>query len=255
MSSPVQHLPIDAPDVAKRVESAHAAPKRPLLLSSLCASALFRTRFPSRPRQHLASAALACLAALHAMPASADALSAWGTPGDVAPMAAATTTEVAYEVSNIGSFTGFLSAGNFVTFLQVAPFAHVTAIAFDVNLTAFAPSVLSSLAVIFTDSGLTTGVSSRPGFGTNTPGTQTFVGGGDLIAQNLDFAVGGDGRLRLEFVEVFDDPGLAPDGLWNFGTLRFTVSAVPEPASHGLMALGLGGLAGLAGYRRRRGQG
>lgn len=239
MSRPVRHLPALASEVAPKPDRRCVAPPRARLLS----------------RQSLSWAVLACCATLNTAPAAASTLSEWGAATRTAPAAVTTTAEVAFDVTGIGSFTRFLGAGNVVTFLQIAPFAHVTAIAFDVNLTAFEPSVLSSLAVVFTDSGITDGVSSRPGFGTDTPGTQSFVGGGDLIAQNLDFFVGSDGRLRLEFVEAFDDPGVAPDGLWNFGSLRFTVSAVPEPASVGLMALGLCGLAGLAHSRRRRLQG
>ncbi len=220
---------------------------------------------PESPRarcvqRHALSALLACGAVVCAGPASATALASWGTwqaAAAAVPTAAATTTtmttaQVQLDVTGIDSFTTFRGAGNFVTFLQVAPFAHVTAIDFDVNLSAFDPSMLSGLAVIFTDSGITAGVSSRPGFGTDTPGTQSFVGGGDLIAQGLDFFVGSDGRLRLEFVETLDDASVSPDGRWNAGSLRFTVSAVPEPGAFGLMAVGALGLAWQQLRPRRR---
>lgn len=203
--------------------------------------------------QRLFQTLLAGCAALSSLPAAAGSLTDWDGLAATSSTSTANTLveQVQFNVSGIDSVTIFRGAGNFVTFLQVAPFAQVTAIDFDVNLTAFSPSLLSGLAVIFTNSAITVGVSSRPGFGNNAPGTESFVGGGDLIAQSLDFAVGGDGLLRLEFVEVFDDPGLSPDGRWNFGNLRFTVSAVPEPATYGLMGLGLAGLMRLTAVRRR----
>jgi hypothetical protein len=165
-----------------------------------------------------------------------------------APVCASTT--VSFDVSGITSRDVFLTPTNTVAFLQLAPFAEVTRIDFDVNLTSFGPSWLSELQVVFTDTDITTGVFSSPGFGADNNGTQSFVGFGDLVAQGLNFNVGADGRLRLEFADQFDDPEVNPDGRWNFGTLTFTVSAVPEPGSYGLMALGLLGLWSMSGARR-----
>jgi PEP-CTERM motif len=162
----------------------------------------------------------------------------------------ASATTVSFDVTGIESRNVFSSPGNTVAFLQLAPFAEVTRIDFDVNLSAFGPSWLSELQVVFTDSDITTGVFSSPGFGANNNGTQSFTGFGDLVAQGLNFNVGADGRLRLEFADQSDDPEVNPDGRWNFGSLTFTVSAVPEPSTYGLMALGLGAVV-LA--RRRQG--
>jgi hypothetical protein len=168
----------------------------------------------------------------------------------VASAPAWATTTVSFDVTGIDSRNVFLSPGNTVAFLQLAPFAEVTRIDFDVNLTSFGPSWLSELQVAFTNTDITAGVFSSPGFGVNNNGTQSFTGFGDLVPQGLNFKVGADGRLRLEFADQSDDPEVDPDGRWNFGTLTFTVSAVPEPASYGLMALGLGAVL-LA--RRRQG--
>jgi PEP-CTERM motif len=160
------------------------------------------------------------------------------------------TTTVSFDVTGIESRNVFRSPENTVVFLQIAPFAEVTRIDFDVNLSSFGPSWLSELEVVFTDSPITRGVFSRPGFGTDNNGTQSFVGFGDLIAQGLNFNVGANGLLRLEFADQSDDPEVNPDGRWNFGRLTFTVSAVPEPSSYGLMALGLMAVAAVA--RRKR---
>ncbi len=65
---------------------------------------------------------------------------------------------------------------------------------------------------------------------------------------NLSFAVGSDGLLRLEFYETYDDVGIQ-DGMWNSGTLTLGVTAVPEPGTYGLMALGMVGV--LLAARRR----
>jgi hypothetical protein len=165
------------------------------------------------------------------------------------------STTVSFDVTGIQSRDVFGAAGNTVVYLQLAPFAEVTRFDFDVNLSAFGPSWLSELQVVFTDTELTTGVNSSPGFGANNNGTQSFVGSADLTAQGLNFNVGADGRLRLEFADQFDDPEVNPDGRWNFGRLSFTVSAVPEPATYGLMALGvlaMGAFAERRQYRQRR---
>jgi PEP-CTERM motif len=163
------------------------------------------------------------------------------------PLLAQATATVSFDVTGIQSRGVAGSPENAVYFLQIAPFAEVTAIAFDVNLTAYSPSWLSELSVVFTDSQFLQGVGSTPGFGADVAGTRSFVGGGDLLAQGLNFNVGADGLLRLEFAETSDDAEVNPDGRWNFGSLSFTVSAVPEPASLVLLA---GGLAAFALKRR-----
>ncbi|PZP36811.1 MAG: hypothetical protein DI603_00775 [Roseateles depolymerans] len=111
---------------------------------------------------------------------------------------------------------------------------------------------MSDIAVQFSDSAATqdTAISLAPS-ATNAAGTASYASSGlvDLTAANLSFAVGSDGKLRLEFYETWDDIAGAQDGTWNSGTLTLSVTAVPEPATYGLMALGLLGV--LLAARRR----
>ena len=67
----------------------------------------------------------------------------------------------------------------------------------------------------------------------------------DLVGAGLDFFVGADGVLSLEFYEGFDDAAGVIDGEWNQGVL--TVVWVPAPGAAAVLGLG-----GLMAVRRRR---
>lgn len=126
---------------------------------------------------------------------------------------------------------------------------QVVSIGWDVTLFADDPSWLSELTVGFSDSAQTGGVDLAPGFGDDFSGTQAYSSGGlvDLIGLGLDFSLGADGLLRLEFFEGFDDFANDWDGIWISGTLSVEVLEVPAPSAFALL-----GFAGVVAGRRRR---
>lgn len=161
------------------------------------------------------------------------------------------------------SFTdGFDSVGEFgdpsntIVNLDVGANSRITSISYAVNVTAYDPSWLDELSFAFTNSKVTEGVILEPGLGDIVPGTTDYSGSIDLVLNGLDFTVGVDGILRLEFFEYFDDDDVFPDGRWNFGSITFGIepfeepAPVPEPASALLVAAGLAAMAS-----RRRGAG
>lgn len=154
---------------------------------------------------------------------------------------------------------GFDSVGEFgdpdniVLNLDVGANARITSVSYAVNVTAYDPSWLDELSFAFTNSKVTEGVILEPGLGDLVSGTTDYSGTIDLVLNGLDFTVGVDGILRLEFFEYFDDDDVFPDGRWNFGSITFGIepfeepAPVPEPASTLLVAAGLAAMA----YRRR----
>lgn len=160
-------------------------------------------------------------------------------------------TLLSFDVAGIESRHGWGDPGNAVYSVNIGSGWKVVSAGWDVNVTAVDPSWLSEMAVDFTDSAITTGVSLHVGVNDSFSGTTSYSSGGqiDLVGLGLAFRVGSDGNLRLEFSEDFDDSSVNPDGFWNSGSLTFGVVAVPEPGTYGLMALGL--LAVGAAARRR----
>jgi hypothetical protein len=156
---------------------------------------------------------------------------------------------VPFNVANIPSFDPPGSALNPVFFLNLGAGTIVNGIAWDVVVTATAPSWRSELSVFVSDSTATGGFFFSPGTD-NSPGGPTAYAGGPLKLANYnipDVVALGDGLIRLEFFESYDDFPGGQDGTWNSGNLFLQV-IIPSPASAGL--LGLAGV-GLLGRKRR----
>ena len=154
-------------------------------------------------------------------------------------------------VTGIGSVAVAGAAGNTVLSFNVGAGSSVVGIGWDVNNTAASPSWLSEMVVGFRNTDNSGGVNLTVGVGDDLPGTKSYTSGGilDLIGLGLSFTANANGLVRVEFFESFNDIEVNPDGVWNSGSLTLRVVPVPEPATYGMMALGL--LAVGAFVRRR----
>jgi hypothetical protein len=144
------------------------------------------------------------------------------------------------------------TAGNTLNSIILAPNAHVTAVGWNVSLTAYSGSWLTDMKVSLLESTGALGVNLTPGYADNFAGTASYssFGAVDLVGIANDFYVGSDGVLKVQFFEDFNDLAAA-DGVWNSGsiTVVYAPAAVPEPASW--LTLGAG-LWGCAAWSRRR---
>ncbi|MDC6166970.1 PEP-CTERM sorting domain-containing protein [Paucibacter sp. XJ19-41] len=154
-------------------------------------------------------------------------------------------------LSSIASSGLLGAAGNTVLSFQLGAGAHVTAMRWELDIEAFAPSWLSELRLAVSGSDITTGgLLFAPGEGRDAAGTLRAAGELDLLESGLDFHLGTDGILRLEFHEAAGD-GLQPDGIWRSGRLSFDSAAAPVPEPASLTMMVAGGLL-IAAARRRR---
>ena len=95
--------------------------------------------------------------------------------------------------------------------LDIGAGNSLTGIAFDVSITAFAPSWRSETVVRLTDSTLGGGFNFQPLPGLDSSGTSTFSSGG-VLATTL--ATQADGELVLRWWDIFDDTSATPDAQW-----------------------------------------
>ena len=166
-------------------------------------------------------------------------------------------------LSDVAS-TSYLSwEGNTVVEVDLGTRSHLNTFAWDVTLTANEGSFLNEAFMQLSDSQQWNQLYFLPSFladpdGGYHAGTEHYSGSVDF--RHLDtgaeqgdysFSVGQDGILRLEFAENIDGVEGA-DAIWNSATFTFgyTVSAVPEPSTYGMLLLGLG-VVGAVAQRRK----
>ncbi|KQP17782.1 hypothetical protein ASF43_07860 [Pseudorhodoferax sp. Leaf267] len=163
--------------------------------------------------------------------------------------AQASPAYVTVEVSGVADMDERGAVSNIVKALSLGPGASIESLKWDIQLTSYGPSYLSEMQLTFSDS-LGNGVTFTPGGGDDFEGTSHYAGFQDLRLILQQFPLGDDGLLRLEFHDAFKDRAFdEPEGMWDFGTLTFGVSTVPEPQ---VLALVLSGLLSLRAVARRR---
>lgn len=167
-------------------------------------------------------------------------------------MGGTNSRSISYMTVNVSNLPSWDSYGYFQNIVQnhnIGANSHVVGIGWDVTLEADGLSWLDDMKVSFEDSTQANGVWLTPGVGDYFAGTSTYSSGGvvDLVGIGYDFNVGGDGNLRMEYFEGYDDYANAIDGYWLNGTLTIAYEAVPAPG-----AMALFGAAGFVAARRRR---
>jgi hypothetical protein len=167
-------------------------------------------------------------------------------------------------LSDVASNTYLSWEGNTVVEVDLGARSHLNTFAWDVTLTANEGSFLNEAFMQLSDSRQWNQLYFLPSFladpdGGYHAGTEHYSGSVDFRyldtgAEHGDysFSVNQDGILRLEFAENIDGlPGA--DAIWNSATFTFgyTVAAVPEPSTYGMLLLGLGAV-GVAARRRKK---
>lgn len=171
------------------------------------------------------------------------------------PATQAQAATIMLDLTGVQTFDLFQDSSNIVRLLNIGAGSRVTGLTYNVTVSTIGESYRSEASIYYTNSAITTGVVFRPGVADASSGTSTYTGTSDLVGLGLDFVVGADGILRVEFAESFDDIANAADAnLSGMLTFIYTPAAigVPEPASWAMMIGGFGLIGGA--LRRRRGK-
>ncbi len=163
-----------------------------------------------------------------------------------APVSFASVT-IDFSVDGIDSMDESGSPFNFVSFAFLGANAHVIGIGYDLNIVTVGDSWLSEAVIGFTDVGQTTARYLIAGIGNDFGGGGSYSSGGvvDLVSIGLDFYVGADGNLRVEFFETFDDNFQSADAHYIRGSklfVEYEAPMIPEASTYAMMALGLAGI-------------
>lgn len=159
-----------------------------------------------------------------------------------------------FNVAGIPSVDNKGSPNNVVMFFNVGAGGSFAGFGYDVTIQTVAPeSWYSEIAVAITNTvNINSGLFIRPGYPNDYGGgPRHFSSIGIVSVQGIGLSpvvAGADGRIRLEFFELYDDVPNSADGLWIDGTISF-YRFVPAPQT--VTFLGLGG--GMLSVRRRRG--
>lgn len=169
---------------------------------------------------------------------------------------ASTPQELIIDISGIASWDGPGSLNNVIQQYDLGAGTTITGIGWDVEITTVGASWLSEPIWGFSSSE-GEGVSIAPGAGfdsNNGNVPMRFASGDmmdgailDLIGLGLEFELGADGLLTLEFFESYDDILDEVDAFFKENSFITVQYKVPAPGSMAILGLG-----GLVANRRRR---